>query len=79
MSSCNYCSLKFYKNRAKKRGNKIIVRPSGFMGGKNVFEISKNGTVPKYIEPCKKYPNGDEWYEKHHISWMMEIGYSCEC
>jgi len=76
---CNYCGLKSYRREAKKRGNKIVLRPSSFMGGITVFEIEKHEKVPKYIEPCEKYPNGDQWYEKHSRAWMKEIGNYCEC
>ena len=76
---CNYCSLKVYKKEAKKVGEKIVLRPSSFMGGTNVFQVKKGEKIPKYIGPCKKYPNGDKWYEKHHKSWMMSIGDYCEC
>ena len=80
MSQCNYCTIRAYKRRAKERGNKIVLRSSNFMGGISVFEITKQEKVPtKYIEPCTKLPNGDEWYEKHSKGWMMEIGKSCEC
>jgi len=79
MTQCNYCSLQLYRKQAKERGNKIVLRPSGFMGGIEVFEVGKKESIPKYKGPSDKLPNGDEWYEKHIISWMMEIGNSCCC
>ncbi|HUV84946.1 MAG TPA: hypothetical protein VMV86_04505 [Methanosarcinales archaeon] len=76
---CNYCSLKSIKKEAKNCGNKIVLRSSSFMGGTIIFEIKKHEKIPKYIEPCEKYPNGDQWYEEHIRSWMKEIGNLCEC
>ena len=76
---CNYCNLQRYKREAKKRGNKIITKPSNFMGV-CIFEVPKEmKEIPKYIEPNKKYPNGDEIYQKYRIAWIMEIGSSCAC
>ena len=79
MSTCNYCLLQYYKKMAKKKGNKLVIRLSGFMGGVNVFETGINEVVPKYIEPNDDYPNGDSWYEEHNKAWMMEIGDHCIC
>lgn len=79
MGECNYCRLKRIREKAKKRGNKIVTKPSSFMGGVDVFEIPKDMKLPKYIEPNRKYPNGDEIYQKYNRAWMMEIGAFCEC
>lgn len=79
MNMCNYCRVKEYKKRAKERGNKIVLRPSNFMDGITVLEVVDGELIPKYKEPCDALPNGDEWYNKHRISWMMEIGDSCDC
>ncbi len=80
MSQCNYCKLRLYKKQAAEQGNNIVLHPSNFMGGTNVFKIVKHEKVPtKYTEPCDKLPNGDEWYEKHNIGWMMEVGETCGC
>jgi len=76
---CNYCSLKEYKKEARKRGKTIVLQPSSFMGGVCVLEIKKGEKVPQYIEPCNKYPNGDQWYEEHTRTWMLEIGNLCSC
>lgn len=77
---CNYCTLKRLKKEAEARGNKIITRRSSFLDGIDVFEIGKDEEVPEhYIEPCDKFPNGDEWFETHHVAWMKEIGRSCCC
>ncbi len=80
MGRCNFCNLKRYKTDAKKKGNRIVLRSSNFMGGMDVFEVPKGEKLAiKYIQPCDKYPNGDKNYQKFHKSWMREIGNRCEC
>jgi hypothetical protein len=67
------------KEEAKKEGYKIVIKPSNFMDGICVFKLPKNESLPPYIEPNKKYKNGDETYKKYNVAWMMKIGEKCDC
>lgn len=81
MSICNYCLLKKYMSKASKKDvNKIVIKRSSFMGGFLVFEIPKEmGDIPKYVEPNKRYPNGDRVYKKYIKAWMGAIPEHCAC
>lgn len=82
MTICNYCQMKDRMKEAKKLGCKIVMRPSSFMGGINVWRIP-NGEELKpqseMIEPCDKYPNGNEAYDKYHVAWLGGLTNSCVC
>jgi hypothetical protein len=67
------------RKRAKAEGKVIKLSPSRFMGGTNIFRLPKGVTLPKYVEPCDKLPNGDEVYQKYNVGWMMEISAVCCC
>jgi len=43
LTPCNYCSLQRYKERAKERGNKIVLEANKKHGGVDVFEMSPSG------------------------------------
>jgi len=77
--SCNYCIVKRWKREAVKKGTRIVVKSSNFMGGNCVFEIPKGEKLLPYIEPNDKFPNGDAVYAKYSRAWMMSIGDCCEC
>ena len=54
LTICNYCNLASYKQRAKLRGAKIVLRPSQFMNGINVFEVllgEKLADQAEMVEP----------------------------
>jgi hypothetical protein len=80
MGKCNFCKIKEYRTKAKLEGSTVVLKSSSFMNGVNIFVIPKGEHMPEsYIEPCNLFPNGDNQYQKFHISWMMEIGDRCEC
>jgi len=79
MGQCNYCRLKSIKYDAAKKGSKVVLRSSNFMGGTDVFVLPKGTTLPPYKEPSDKLPNGDEVYRKYHQVWLMEISNRCCC
>ena len=68
LTLCNFCILKKMKQKAKSRGNKIILRPSSFQGGIDVFEVARG----KKMANLNLNPDDSE-------CWMMEIGDRCEC
>lgn len=82
MSRCNLCTLKSIRHSLKGTGSRIHLRPSGFMGGIDVFVVPKGKKLPpksEMIEPNDEYPNGNEAYSKYHRAWFMEIGKRCCC
>jgi len=78
LTSCNYCNLLRLK-RGLKSGERVILRPSRFMGGTEVFVVPKGIPLPSYREPSNREPNGDDNYKLYHRSWMMSIPRSCCC
>lgn len=79
MGMCNYCTLSSLKRQAKKENKRIVLKQSHFMGGMEVFTVSKGERLPEYKEPSDEYPNGCEVYQKYHKAWMMEIPDHCCC
>ncbi len=78
-TSCNYCNLKRIKQRAKEEDKVVVLKPSRFIGGTEVFVVPKGVKLPVYKEPSNEMPNGCEVYQKYHVSWLMEISKSCCC
>jgi len=82
LTSCNYCDLQMIKKQAKADGLKIIIVPSRFMGGSDIFAVPKSTTrkeVLSWKDSDTVPPNGDENYQKYHKAWMREISVRCRC
>ena len=82
MSQCNYCSLKQIRTDAKKKKMKVVLIPSSFMGGTDVFVVPshiKEAEIRTWTDCSDKFPNGDKNRQKYCVSWMMKIGNHCEC
>lgn len=82
LTRCNYCNLRDYRHRAKDEGKRIVLRPSSFQGGINVFSVPKGISLPppaQMIEPNDKYPNGNKAYEQYHIAWIGGLSDGCVC
>ncbi|MCK4521384.1 MAG: hypothetical protein KAU20_02335 [Nanoarchaeota archaeon] len=82
LTTCNFCNLRGIRARYKGTGTRLYMRPSNFMGGTDIFAVPAGEKLPpreKMVSPCDKYPNGNEAYDKYHISWMMEIPSQCAC
>jgi len=81
-TECNYCSLKFIKQDAKKKNMKVIMLSSNFMGGTDIFVVPRSislGTIRQWKDCDKCPPNGDKNYCKYHVAWMQEITSYCCC
>ena len=82
LTICNRCNLDNYRQRAKLRGARIVLHPSQFMNGINVFEVPKGEKLAKsseMIEPNDKFPNGNDAYARHHIAWFGGLSDICCC
>jgi hypothetical protein len=79
LTECNYCRLQKLRNMAKRRGARIVLRPSVFMGGICVFEVPKGIKLPEYTEPNKQFPNGCSVYEKYTKGWFRALTDHCFC
>jgi hypothetical protein len=72
---CNYCSLKFIKNRAKRDGLKVtILRDATWgMGGVNVYVHPENVDI-------KALAGGEDGERsKYREAWFMELSKDCAC
>lgn len=79
---CNYCILEEIKLETEKAGSTVYLRPSGFMGGTDVFVVPEGEKLPEkedMVQPCDEYPNGNEAYSKYHKAWLMNISDHCVC
>lgn len=76
--NCSYCRLKEIKAKVKNEGHRIILRPSNFMNGIDVFELKRGEIMPnEYLQPCKDFPKGDIWYQTHYLVWFGEVSDKC--
>jgi len=81
-TTCNYCNLQSIKTDAKKSGSRVYKRASSFLGGTDIFVVPNGKKLPPkddMIEPCDKYPDGNEAFSKYHRAWLMEIPNRCCC
>lgn len=75
MNRCNYCTLKFIRNRAKDAELKVtILRDAEWgMGGVNVY------VHPEGVD-IKALPDGEDGKRaKYRKAWFMELSTSCAC
>ncbi len=72
-TSCNYCSLKGIKRRAKTDGMNVRATPSRWHTGVNVYVVPKDIAVPKPIV------EDSEFHEKYFTAWFMEVTDTCAC
>ena len=82
LTQCNYCSLRDIRRRARKEKKRVVLLPSSFMGGTNVFVVPKEikkKDVMGWKGPSDNLPNGDSNYERYKVSWMMEVPDHCCC
>lgn len=79
LTQCCYCGLQTIKRRAKKENKRVVLKPSSFLGGTEVFLVPKGEKLPLYREPSKKEPDGDAVYQKFNVGWMMQISSECCC
>ena len=82
LTQCNYCSLKQIKANARKKRMKVVLLPSSFMGGTDVFVVPRHipkAEIKRWKDCDAAPPNGDMFYRKYHVAWMMSIGDHCEC
>jgi len=79
MGKCNYCVLQQIRTKAFLKDHKIVMKPSKFQGGYNVFSIPKNEELPSYKEPSNEQPNGDEIFEHYCVGWLLAIPKRCVC
>ena len=82
LTTCNYCNLRRYREQARKKGHRIVMRPSMFMRGVNVWSVPKGVKLPsveQMIEPCKSHPNGNDAYARYHVAWFMALSRGCAC
>jgi hypothetical protein len=82
LTRCNYCTLKEIKRNAEKAGSTVHLRPSGFMGGTDVFVVPEGEKLPEkedMVQPCDEYPNGNDYYSKYQRAWLMDIPDHCAC
>ena len=80
-TECNYCRLQRIK-RNKKKGTRIVILPSDFMNGKDIFVVPKGtkiSEIKKWKGPSDKLPNGDRFYRKYHVVWFMGLSDACTC
>ena len=78
LTPCNYCNLLRLK-RSLKTDESVVLKPSSFMGGTEVFVVPKGVALPPYRAPSNSEPNGDPVYQQYHRSWMMSIPKHCCC
>ena len=82
LTRCNYCTLEEIKRNAERMGSTVYLRPSGFMGGTDVFVVPEGEKLSEkedMVQPCDEYPNGNEAYSKYHRAWLMSISGRCIC
>lgn len=82
LTTCNHCDLQTFRVEAKSKSQRIVMRPSNFMGGLNVWSIPHNKTLPPtqdMIEPNDQYPNGNQAYATYHIAWFGGLSEQCCC
>lgn len=82
LTQCNYCPLRKIRERAKQRKQRVVLIPSSFMAGTEVFAVPshiKKKDILKWNGPGDKLPNGDENWRKYHTAWMMTIPDHCGC
>ena len=73
MSTCNYCSLKSIRKRAKEEGMKVtLVNANWGMGGKTVY------VHPPEVN-AREIEDGSPEHEKYFTAWFMEVPKTCEC
>lgn len=82
LTECNYCSLENIKTDTKKKGYKVVMTPSEFMNGINVFIVPKHFKIKdirqwKDCDACP--PHGDTNYRRYHVSWFMKLPDYCVC
>ena len=73
MSTCNYCTLKSIKSRAKEKGEKAVVLQGNFFemgGGFDVYTCPKDVKISKLTVAER---------EKYFNAWLMEIPDHCCC
>jgi len=64
LTSCNYCSLRAIKARAKKEGKKVKVKPATYEGELRKFAFQ--GGVDIFVDGKK-------------VAWFMELPNHCCC
>jgi hypothetical protein len=75
MNRCNYCHMKFIKNRANRDGMKVTtLRDARWgMGGVNVY------VHPASVD-IKSIEGGEDGERsKYRQAWFMELTQSCAC
>jgi len=75
MTTCNFCSVKAIKKRAKEQGKKVtVLRDAKWgMGGVNVYVHEPTIKIKELL--------GDEDGErsKFRVAWLMELSSRCCC
>lgn len=83
MHNCNYCIFKEITKNAKKAKEEVMVIPSSFMSGVNIFVLptkmfTKN-QVRAWSGPSARLPNGEPLYHKYKRVWFGSLPISCCC
>lgn len=74
LTTCNYCSLRAIRRRAKEENSRVYVRNAHDfgLGGYDVFMVPKGEKLNTSVD--EKGEHGEHW-----VSWMMEITDHCCC
>ena len=79
LTPCNYCTLQWIKQRAKKAGNQVVVRKGGWFNGVDVFVVPPGIGIPEVIDSGDDKHNGDEFTKKYFCAWFMKLTDHCVC